>query len=151
MQELDWPAYRELVGQWQGQSQWLTVSQSLIDEFAQATGDRQFIHTDPVRAAATPLGGTIAHGFLTLSLLAGLAEPVLPRLRDMKMGINYGFDRIRFLQPVRSGKRIRAHFALVACEQVHSGQYRCGWAVHVEIEGEGKPALAGEWITLLVC
>jgi acyl dehydratase len=146
-----WSEYQQLVGQWQGESDWLLVSQEQINQFAELTGDAQFIHVDPIRAAATPFGGTIAHGFLTLSLLAGLAEPLLPRLAGLQMGVNYGFDRIRFLTPVRSGKRIRAGFALTAATEVHPGQYRSIWAVRVAIEGEHKPALIADWITLSVC
>lgn len=146
-----WTEYQQLVGQWQGESDWLEISQERIDRFAAVTGDAQFIHVDPVRAAATPFGGTIAHGFLTLSLLVGLAEPVLPRLDGLQMAVNYGFERIRFLAPVRSGKRIRAIFALTSATEVHPGQYRSNWSVSVEIEGESKPALIADWISLSVC
>lgn len=149
--DYSWTAYQQLVGHWQGQSDWLQISQERIDRFADVTGDAQFIHVEPLLAAATPFGGTIAHGFLTLSLLAGLAEPVLPRLAGLKMGVNYGFERIRFLAPVRSGKRIRATFALTAASVVHAGQYRSNWAVSVDIEGESKPALVADWISLCVC
>jgi acyl dehydratase len=146
-----WIEYQQLVGQWRAASQWLEITQAQIDAFAQITGDRQFIHVDPIRAAATPFGGTIAHGFLTLSLLAGLAEPLLPRLAGLQMGVNYGFERVRFLAPVRSGKRIRAHFALTAATEIHPGQYRCNFAVSVEIEAEPKAALVADWISLSVC
>ena len=131
-------------------SDWLPVTQSMIDAFADATGDRQFIHVDPVRAAATPFGGTIAHGFLTLSLLPLLAQTAdLPRPAGVRMGINAGAERLRFLAPVRSGARVRGRFRLLAFEARPPGQYRQATEVTVEIEGQDKPALVAEWLTRL--
>jgi acyl dehydratase len=130
-----------------GISEWLTVDQAMIDKFADATGDHQFIHVNPELAAQTPFGGTIAHGFLTLSLLPLLAEKTdLPRLDGIKMGVNYGTDTLRFLAPVRSGKRVRAHFTLASVEEKRPGQFQQRQAITIEIEGEDKPALATEWI-----
>lgn len=130
-------------------SEWITVTQAMIHAFAEATGDRQFIHVDPVRAAQTPFGGTIAHGFLTLSLLPQLMErtPDLPMPDGVTMGVNYGGNRVRFLSPVPSGSRIRAHSTLTAFEQKHAGQFQSTSTVTIEIEGHEKPAMVAEWIT----
>ncbi len=130
-----------------GASDWISVTQPLIDAFADATGDRQFIHTDPVRAAAeTPFGGTIAHGFLTLSLLPAMAAAVLPR-RAARMNVNYGFNKVRFITPVRSGARIRGVFTLASDEETKPGVRQMIVHVSVEIEGEARPALVAEWLT----
>ena len=143
-------ALRARVGEELGVSGWLCVDQSIIDAFAVATGDHQFIHVDPVRAAATPFGGTVAHGFLTLSLLPRLAAAALPVLEGRTLSINYGFDRIRFIAPVRAGANIRAHFVLLGIEERSPREILSRYAVSVEIEGEAKPALAAEWLTLAV-
>ena len=129
-------------------SDWVEVTQAKIDLFADATRDHQFIHVDPVRAAETPFGRTIAHGFLTLSLLSGLAGelPDRPRLAGAKMSVNYGMDRLRFLSPVPSGSRIRARFTLTEFTEKRPGQYQQVNAVSVEIEGQDKPALVADWI-----
>jgi acyl dehydratase len=133
-----------------GLSDWLTIDQAMIDRFADATGDRQFIHVDPARAALTPLGGTVAHGFLTLSLLPRLVEMAdLPAPDGLKMGLNYGSDRLRFLAPVRSGSRIRGRFASVSFVEVRPATYRQTIEATVEIEGGDKPALIAEWISQL--
>ncbi len=129
-------------------SDWLLVDQATIDRFAEATGDHQFIHVDPVRAAATPLGGTIAHGLLVLSLLPALAARTQPQVEGAKMVLNYGYDRVRFLSPVHSGKRIRAAFRTLRVEETKPGQWRRVTEVTVEIEGVTKPALVLESITL---
>lgn len=126
-------------------SDWLTVDQAMIDAFADVTDDHQFIHTDPVRAAATPFGGTIAHGFLLLSLLPRLADRVEPPPK-MTMGVNYGFERIRFVSPVRSGSRIRGVTTLESLEEKSAGQFLSTFAVTVEIEGQDKPALIATWL-----
>jgi acyl dehydratase len=130
-------------------SDWVEVSQAMIDRFAEATGDHQFIHVDPVAAAATPFGGTIAHGFLTLSLMPLLAAkvPDAPQLAGVKMGVNYGGNKVRFLSPVRSGSRVRGRFRLLAFEQKRPGQYQQTTEFTVEIEGADKPALIAEWIS----
>lgn len=147
MQTVPLHEYAALVGQQIGTSEWVTVDQAMIDKFADATGDHQFIHVDPERAAQTPFGGTIAHGFLTLSLLPVLSERSdTPRVEGVRMGVNYGSDRLRFLAPVRAGKRVRAHFKLLEIEEKRPGQCQQTVEVTVEIEGEDKPALVTEWI-----
>ena len=140
---------RSRVGEEIGVSSWLTVDQERIDVFAEATEDRQFIHTDPVAAAQTPFGGTIAHGFLSLSLMSRMAADAMLIPEDLKMAVNYGLDRVRFLAPVRSGKRVRGRFTLDSVEQKAPGQWLFRHQVTVEIEGEEKPALTAAWIGLI--
>jgi len=130
-------------------SGWIEVDQQRIAAFADATEDRQFIHIDPEAAALTPFGGTIAHGFLTLSLLSRMAAETILLPDTTKMVVNYGLDRVRFLAPVRSGKRIRGRFALDGVEEKSPGQILLRHVVSVEIEGEDKPALSAVWLTLL--
>ena len=130
-------------------SSWLLVDQARIDRFAEATGDHQFIHVDPVRAAETPFGGTIAHGLLTLSLLPSLADATLPVQPGTRMGVNYGYDRIRFLSPVRAGRRIRAHFTIVDHSERAPRQWQYTIDVSVEIEDEAKPALIARALSLV--
>ncbi|APX90776.1 nodulation protein NodN [Brevirhabdus pacifica] len=135
------------VGQELGVSDWLVIDQARIDAFADVSGDHQYIHVDPDRARAeTPFGGTIAHGFLTVSVLSALAAQAQPRLAGMRMSINYGFDRLRFLNPVRVGARIRARFVLNKLEERRPGEITVTWDVTVEIEGEEKPALVAQWL-----
>ena len=131
-------------------SRWLVVDQERIDAFAKVTEDEQFIHVDPERAAGTQFGGTVAHGFLTLSLLSTLAYDVLPRIEGAAHGINYGFDRVRFVHAVRSGSRVRGHFTLLAATARSKGEWQLTYDVSVEIEGAQKPALAATWLTLQV-
>lgn len=129
-------------------SDWVEVTQAMIDTFAEATGDHQFIHVDPEAAARTPFGGTIAHGFLTLSLLplfAATAPGALPT-DWARMGVNYGGNRVRFLTPVRSGSRVRGRFTLLDFVEKQPGQYQQTMDFVVEIEGQEKPALVAEWI-----
>ncbi len=130
-------------------SDWIDVTQVMIDKFADATGDHQFIHVDPDRAAQTPFGGTIAHGFLTLSLMPLLSSkvPDAPQLAGAKMGVNYGGNKVRFLTPVRSGRRVRGRFKLLSFEEKKPGQYQQSNEFTVEIEGAPKPALIAEWIS----
>ena len=130
-------------------SDWVEVTQTMIDQFAQATGDHQFIHVDPVRAAQTPFGGTIAHGFLTLSLMPLLSSkvPDAPRLANAKMGVNYGGNKVRFLTPVRSGSRVRGRFKLLSFEEKRPGQFQQTSEFTVVIEGQDKPALIAEWFS----
>lgn len=136
------------VGEHIGTSEWLLVDQEMINKFADATGDHQFIHIDPERAKLTPFGGTIAHGFLTLSLFPVLsAQSDSPQIEGVKMGVNYGGNKVRFLAPVRSGKRIRGHFKLLDLEEKRPGQWQQTLEFSVEIEGEDKPALLAEWIS----
>ena len=142
---------RDRVGQEVGVSRWIEVTQGVIDGFAEVTQDRQFIHVDPKRAAAeTPFGGTIAHGFLTLSLLSAFAYDALPQIEGRAMGINYGFDKIRFLSPVRSGSRVRARFRLAEVQMRSPTEALMRYGVMVEIEGAQRPALAADWLTMAV-
>jgi acyl dehydratase len=131
-------------------SRWVVVDQERIDAFAEVTEDRQFIHVDPARAAATQFGGTVAHGFLTLSLLSALAYSILPRIEGAAHGVNYGFDRVRFVHPVRSGSRVRGHFTLHLVTQRSTREWQLTYEVSVEIEGAHKPALAAQWLTMQV-
>jgi acyl dehydratase len=139
-------AIRSKIGQELGTSDWIEVSQDRIQAFADATEDQQFIHTDPALAAQTPFGGTIAHGFLSLSLLSRMAADVMLVPETTKMGVNYGFEKVRFLSPVRAGKRVRGRFTLVSFEEKRPGQYQFAHEVTIEIEGEDKPALSAVWI-----
>jgi acyl dehydratase len=133
-----------------GVSDWIPVDQDRIDRFAEVTEDRQFIHVDPERAAAeTPFGGTVAHGFLTLSLLTRMGEDAFLQPPDVRMGVNYGFERLRFMAPVRAGKRVRGRFKLLSADERRPGQWRFVHEVTVEIEAEEKPALVVEWIGIL--
>lgn len=149
MTEVQTPADMDaLVGRPLGTSAWLTVTQEMIDRFADATGDHQWIHVDPVRAAREMPGGkTIAHGFLTLSLLPRLAQDIY-RIRSRTRGINYGSNKVRFTHPVQEGARVRLHLTLVASEKVEGGR-RLTTASTVEIEGEARPALVAETIALV--
>ena len=132
-----------------GVSSWLSIDQARIDEFADATDDHQFIHVDPEAAAKTQFGGTIAHGFLTLSLLSRMAADAMLVPEGVKLAVNYGFDRVRFLAPVKSGKRVRGRFTLDSIEEKAPGQLLMRHLVTVEIEGEDKPALTAIWLGLL--
>jgi acyl dehydratase len=140
---------RGRTGQEIGVSSWLTIDQERISAFAEATEDRQFIHVDPQAAAQTPFGGTIAHGFLSLSLLSRMAAEVILVPDSTRMIVNYGLDRVRFLAPVRSGKRVRGRFTLDGVENKAAGQILLRHLVTVEIEDEDKPALSAVWLTLL--
>ena len=142
--------YQARIGTELGRSDWLGVDQGIIDRFADLTGDHQFIHVDPARAAATPLGGTVAHGFLTLSLLGALGMQMVPPLAGAAMIINYGFDKLRFITPVRSGRRIRGALSLLSLDAKGPGQLLVRYAVTVEVEGADKPALAAEWLVMMV-
>lgn len=151
MQLLSAEDARTLIGEDVGASDWLLVDQDRVDAFAAVTGDYQFIHVDPAAAAATPFGGTIAHGFLTLSLLASLMPEGAIVLEGIKMGVNYGFEKVRFLQPVRTGKRIRARHRLLSIEDKGAGRFLLKTEVTMEIEGETKPALIAEWLGMQYC
>ncbi|NIJ20968.1 acyl dehydratase [Sphingomonas naasensis] len=131
-------------------SDWVEVTQGMIDQFAEATGDHQFIHVDPERAAQTPFGGTIAHGFLSLSLMPMLAARTgAPSIAGATMGVNYGGNEVRFLTPVRSGKRVRGRFTLLKFTERKPGVWEQVQQYVLEIEGEEKPALIAEWIALV--
>lgn len=140
--------YRALVGSEVGVSDWILVDQAKIDAFAEVTGDHQFIHVNPELAAQTPFGTTIAHGYLTLSLCSVFAYGAMPGIAGTKMGVNYGLNKVRFVAPVKSGKRVRGRFSLADVTQRPDGAWQTTATVTVEIEGETKPALAAEWITL---
>ena len=141
---------RARIGTEVGLSSWLTVDQARIEGFADATDDHQFIHVDLEAAAKTPFGGTIAHGFLTLSLLSRMAADAMLVPDGVRMGVNYGFDRVRFLAPVKSGKRVRGRFTLDSIEEKAPGQWLLRHTVTVEIEDEGKPALIAQWLGLMI-
>ena len=140
---------RARIGTEIGVSGWLTIDQPRIDAFADATEDRQFIHVDPQAAAQTPFGGTVAHGFLSLSMLSRMAAEAMLVPDNVKMAVNYGLDRVRFITPVRSGKRIRGRFTLDSIEDKAPGQLLLRHSVTVEIEGVDKPALTAQWLGLL--
>jgi acyl dehydratase len=138
------------VGENIGTSEWILVDQDMINKFADATGDHQFIHVNEAMAKMTPFGGTIAHGFLTLSLMPVMFEKSdLPSLANVKMAINYGGNKTRFLTPVKSGKRVRGHFKLLEMAEKKPGQWQQTIELSVEIEGDDKPALVAEWITMI--
>lgn len=139
----------ELVGQEIGTSEWFVIDQERIDKFADVTEDQQFIHVDPERAVAAGLDGTIAHGMLTLSLIVGFCKDFAPALEGAKMVINYGFDKVRFAAPVKVNDRIRA-VAKLAEVRERAGQLLVKAKVTIEIEGESKPALVAEWLTMHV-
>ena len=140
---------RARTGEEIGTSGWITVDQERIADFAEATEDRQFIHLDRDAAAQTPFGGTVAHGFLTLSMLSRMAAESMLVPDTLKMAVNYGFERVRFIAPVRSGKRIRGRFVLDSVGEKAPGQLLMRHNVTVEIEGEDKPALTAQWLGLL--
>ena len=142
-------AIRSRVGEEVGVSSWIMIDQIRINAFADATEDHQFIHVDPAAAAQTSLGGTVAHGFLTLSLLSRMAAEAMLLPDTLKMAVNYGFERVRFLAPVRSGSRVRGRFRLDSIEEKAPGQILMRHSVTVEIESEEKPALSAEWLGLM--
>lgn len=139
-----------LQGQKLGASRWITVGQDRIDQFAEVTEDRQFIHVDPIAAKATGFGGTIAHGFLTLSLLSAMLEDAQAQLDDVASSVNYGFDKIRFVTPVSAGADIRGNFSIVDVQTRGDGTVLVKYAVSVEIRGQERPALVAEWLGLYV-
>jgi acyl dehydratase len=136
-----------LVGQEIGLSDWIVIDQPTVDAFATLTRDTYFIHVDPVRAAKeTPFGGTIAHGFLTLSMMSCMAYQVCPAIEGTRTGVNYGFNRLRFVAPVRTGARVRGRFVLKDFE-LRPDRWQAVHTVTVEIEGESRPAIVAEWVT----
>jgi len=140
---------RARVGTEIGASDWITVDQARIDAFAETTEDRQFIHVDPAAAARTAFGGTIAHGFLSLSLLSRMAADVMQVPDTTQMAVNYGLDRVRFIAPVRAGSRVRGRFTLDAVEDKAPGQLLLRHTVTVDIEDTAKPALTAQWLGLI--
>ena len=139
--------YKDLIGAELEPSPWLQITQERIDLFADATNDFQFIHVDPERAKETPFGSTIAHGYLTLSLLSDLLGHCWPKLEGLVMGINYGFEKVRFINPVLAGARIRAQSKISLVELKEPTAVNITRTITVEIEGQNKPALVAEWIT----
>jgi acyl dehydratase len=143
-------AYIGLVGTEIGLSSWHLVDQKRIDVFADATEDHQFIHVDPERAAnETPFGTTIAHGFLTASLLSVFSYEALPKVEGVTMGVNYGFDKLRFISPVRAGSRLRGRFTLTEATMRKPNELLSRTSVSVEIEGEQRSALVADWLGLM--
>ena len=138
---------RSLIGSELGVSGWIRIEQARIDAFADTTEDHQFIHVDPARAAATPFGGTIAHGFLTLSLLPRFMADIGGGMEDAVMGLNYGFDKIRFLAPVKVNSRVRARAKLLDVQEKAPKQFLIKQEITVEIAVDGVPAKIGEWLT----
>ena len=149
MQVVSLDEMRSRIGTEVGVSGWLVIDQPRIDAFADATEDRQFIHVDPAAAAQIPFGGTIAHGFLSLSLLSRMAADVMQVPDTTMMAVNYGLDRVRFIAPVRAGSRVRGRFILDAVEDKAPGQLLLRHSVTVEIEHHDKPALTAQWLGLI--
>lgn len=142
-------AYQAMVGKEIGVSSWHLIDQPRIDAYADVTEDHQFIHVDPDRAKETAFGTTIAHGFLTMSMMSVMSYEVMPAIAGTTMGVNYGFDKLRFISPVRSGKRVRGRFVLTEAKLRKAGELQSRTSVTVEIEGEDKPALVAEWLGLI--
>jgi len=141
---------QEKIGAETGVSRWFDITQERIDAFAEVTEDRQFIHIDPERAKReTAFGTTVAHGFLTLSLLSIMSYEVMPVIEGTTMGVNYGFDKLRFISPVRAGSRVRGRFTLVEAKLRKPKELQSRTNVTIEIEGEEKPALVADWIGLI--
>jgi acyl dehydratase len=141
---IDFKDLPDLVGKELGTSDWITVDQAKIDEFAHATGDHQWIHVDPAGAAQGPFGTTVAHGYLTLSLLPAMAATAF-HVEGSRMGVNYGLNKVRFPAPVPAGSRLRARFALAACEAIEGGVQMTMDAT-IEREGAGKPVCVAQMI-----
>ncbi len=141
---------QSLIGQEVGVSRWIEIDQARIDAFAKITEDEQFIHVDPEAARATPFGGTIAHGFLTLSLASAMSYDAVKPLEGVLMGVNYGFDKLRFLAPVPAGSKVRGRFRLLSAEDKGGGRWLLKHELTVEIEGSEKPALIAEWLGMQV-
>ncbi len=150
MQSVTGDELKEYAGRSLLPSEWMTITQERIDQFASVTDDHQFIHVDEAAAKATPLGSTIAHGFLTLSLLSTLRPPDWPVLENTEMVINYGLDKLRFLQPVKPGQRVRVHTKILAVRQKRPGQYLIKLEKSMEIEGEEKPAFVAQTLLLVI-
>jgi len=137
--------YKAMVGTEIGVSDWFEITQERIDQFADCTEDWQYIHVDPEKAAQTPFGGTIAHGFLTMSMLSAMVSQ-MPTIDGVVMGVNYGMNKMRFVSPVPVGSRIRGRFVLGKVEDIRPGEIESTLKVTVEIEGRDKPALVAEWL-----
>lgn len=137
-----------LIGTRVGHSDWILVDQARINDFATVTEDHQYIHVDPERARETDFGGTIAHGFLTLSLLSRMVETGLRPIDGMTANVNYGFDKIRMLSPVPAGVRVRGCFTLNSVTRRSDNHILCAYHVDVEVESQSRPALAADWLIL---
>ncbi|MEE9329666.1 MAG: MaoC family dehydratase [Parvularculaceae bacterium] len=140
----------KFVGKEVGVSDWLVIDQSRIDQFAEVTEDFQFIHIDPEAAAKTPFGGTIAHGFLTLSMLSKLASGSALGIEGATISVNYGFDKIRFVEPVRAGAKIRGRFVLTKVAKKPDGRWFLTYGCTVEIDGNERPALIADWLSMQI-
>lgn len=142
---------KNYIGQEVGITEWIEIDQERINKFADATGDHQYIHVDPERASQTPFGTTIAHGFLTLSLMSMFSSKNGGiKLENAVMGINYGLDKVRFINPVKVGSKIRARFELISAEEKKPNHYLMKHNVTIDIDGEEKPALIAEWLGMTV-
>lgn len=141
-------ALKDFIGKELGCSDWLVIEQSRIDQFAECTGDHQFIHVDPKKASQTPFGSTIAHGFLSLSLLPMLMEDIMIMPANLKMAVNYGLDSLRFIQPVKVGSRVRLLLTLIDAYEKNPGQWLLKTKAVMEIEGQAKPAYIAEQLSL---
>ena len=139
-----------LIGKDMGHSDWLQIDQERVNQFAECTGDHQFIHIDEEKAKQTPFGGTIAHGFLSLSLLPALSAGLMPRPEGLKMAVNYGMDSLRFIQPVRVGSRVRLGLTLIDAHEKNPGQWLLKARAVMEIEGSEKPAYIAETLALCI-
>lgn len=140
---------RAFIGEEIGVSEWFELDQDRINRFADLTEDHMFLHVNPEAASETPFGGTIAHGLFTLSMMPVMAYQAMPGVSGSKMGVNYGYDKVRFMAPVKSGKRIRGRFVVKGVEDKGDGRVQIIHSVIIEIENESKPALAAEWITMV--
>lgn len=150
MSEITPEELKAQVGNGERHSKWFTLDQSKINVFADATEDWQFIHVDPEQAAKTPFGGTIAHGFLSVSMLSAMAYDSEPQVSNVAMAVNYGFDKLRFVSPVKAGARVRGTFKTLSVEEAGGpGRLLIKRDVTVEIEGEDKPALKAVWLGML--
>ena len=139
---------KDYIGKELGSSDWLTIDQERINQFAECTGDHQFIHVDPEKAKLTPVGSTIAHGFLSLSLVPMLMEKIMIMPQGLKMAVNYGLDSVRFIQPVKVNSKVRLVVTLVDANEKNPGQWLLKAKAVLEIEGSAKPAYIAEPLTL---
>ena len=147
METLSVQGFQDHVGKLIGTSKWFVIDQSRIDAFADVTEDHQFIHVDPAKAAQTPFGQTVAHGFLTLSMLSAMSYDAIPRVEGLKMGVNYGFNKIRFVTPLAAGSKVRANFTLQSSKLETPGELTNIVDLSIEIDGSDRPALVAEWIS----
>jgi len=147
METLSVQGFQDRVGKLIGTSKWFVIDQSRIDAFADVTEDHQFIHVDQKRALETPFGHTVAHGFLTLSMLSAMSYDAIPRIKGLKMGVNYGFNKIRFVTPVTAGSKVRAHFTLLSSKVKKPGELTNIVDLNIEIDKSNRPALVAEWVS----